>query len=389
MTRWPKRMRVGVLTVLIVALCLFLCGCGPDDRQLLEQALASIAADQDLTVEAWYAGRGMRALTPAEAEELVARLGAATLIAGRERSWDPPTGEWGAILSTAGGGRVQLNCWDETGVEMGWYSLRLPTGEVSNSPRSLVLEAPQVASWLKEGAWPAALPADVTAGQVVAGAVRWIEASDCMAIKVDPRQRVNAWLYRQGGEAAVGYGGSLVISGDRLFVALNGQSGLLAAPPDGAVPEIQGPAAPRYVEISAADFPDKESVQGAERVILVWWGLLSEPYHALRAMRPEAGVERGADGSTFTVRGIVRSDDLCRPYLGAATDWAMELGYMVRIEIPVTVTVDAWGRPLETNVAYFGDLVTAQRFGWVRGVWEVEPSQGMGVSEYLDSLKGE
>ncbi len=100
-------------------------------------------------------------------------------------------------------------------------------------------------------------------------------------------------------------------------------------------------------------------------------------------------MERGADGSTFTVRGIVRSDDLCRPYLGAATDWAMELGYMVRIEIPVTLTVDAWGRPLETNVAYFGDLVTAQRFGWVRGVWEVETSQVMGVSDYLDSLKGE
>ncbi len=209
-----------------------------------------------------------------------------------------------------------------------------------------------------------------------------------MASKVDPTQPVNAWLYRQGGEAAVGYGGSLVIRGDRLFVALNGQSGLLTALPDGEVPEVQGPAAPRYVEISAADFPDKESVQGAERVILVWWGLLSDPYHALKAMRPEAGVERGADGPTFTVRGIVRSDDLCRPYLGAATDWAMELGYMVRIEIPVTLTVDAWGRPLETNVAYFGDLVTAQRFGWVRGVWEVEPSQVMGVSEYLDHSEG-
>lgn len=272
---------------------------------------------------------------------------------------------------------------------MWWSSLRLPSGEVSDCGRALVLRAPELASWLKEEAWPAALPADATAGQVVAGAVRWIEASDCIAIKVDPTQPVNAWLYRQGGEAAVGYGGSLVISGDRLFVALDGQSGLLAALPDGEVPEVQGPAAPRYVEISAADFPDKESVQGAERVILVWWGLLSDPYHALKAMRPEAGVERGADGPTFTVRGIVRSDDLCRPYLGAATDWAMELGYMVRIEIPVTLTVDAWGRPLETNVAYFGDLVTAQRFGWVRGVWEVETSQVMGVSDYLDSLKGE
>ncbi len=72
MIRWPKRMRVGVLTVLIVALCLSLCGCGPDDRQLLEQALASIAADQDLTVEgvvrrpeckpAAHSGRGGGAL---------------------------------------------------------------------------------------------------------------------------------------------------------------------------------------------------------------------------------------------------------------------------------------------------------------------------------------
>ncbi len=49
--------------------------------------------------------------------------------------------------------------------------------------------------------------------------------------------------------------------------------------------------------------------------------------------------------------------------------------------------VDAWGRPLETNVAYFGDLVTAQRFGWVR-VWEVEPSQVMGVSNCLDHSEG-
>lgn len=381
MIRHPKRIPIGVLALVVVALCLSLCGCGSDDQQLLQQALASIAADEDLTVQAWYAGRGMRALAEAEAEELVTRLGAATLKTGRDRNWDPPTGEWGAILSTAGGGRVELNCWNETEVEMGWYSLRLPTDEVSNCERSLVLEAPQVAGWLRE---IAALPADATAGQVVAAAVTWIEAADCMAVKLDLTQPVNAWLYRQGGQAAVGYGGSLVISGDRLLVAVNGQSGLLSTPLQGEDPE-----APRYLEISAADFPDRAGIEAAERVIAVWWGLLSEPYHALTFMRPEAGVELSADGSTFTVRGIVRSDDLCRPYLGPATDWAMELGYMVRIEIPVTLTVDTWGRPLETNVAYFGDLVTAQRFGWVRGVWEVDGSQMMGVSDYLESFEGE
>ena len=384
MIRRVKRVDFGLWTLLATALGLSLCGCGPDDEQLLQQALASIAADKGVTVEAWYGGRGMRALTPAEAEELVTRLGAATLKTGRDRSWDPPTGEWGAILSTAGGGRVELNCWDETDVEMGWYSLRLPTGEVSNSERSLVLEAAQVASWLKEGAWPAALPADPTAGQVVAAAVRWIEAADCMAIVLDLAQPGNAWFYRQGGEAAVGYGGSMVITGDRLLVAVNGQFDLLSAPAESEVP-----AAPRYWEISAADFPERAGVQTAERVIAVWWGLLSEPYHALKLIRPEAGVERSTDGSTFTVRGVVRSDDLCRPYLGAATDWAMELGYIVRIEIPVTLTVDTWGRPLETNVAYFGDLITAQRVGWVRDVWEVDGAQVMGVSAYLESFEGE
>lgn len=375
--------RIALAAAAVLVFGFLLCGCGPDDAELLQQAVASISADRALEAEIWEAGGGSRQLSADEEGALVAGLSRATLKVGRDRSWDGPTPERIAIIRTSVGGRVSLCLWDED-VAMWWSSLRLPSGEVSDCGRALVLRASELASWLKEAAWPAALPADATAGQVVAAAVSWIEAADCMAIKLDPTEPVKPWFYQQGGEAAVGYGGSLVISGDHLFVALNGQSGLLFTPSQSEVP-----AAPRYVEISAADFPDQQSVQAAERVIGVWYGLLSEPYHAIKFMRPEAGVERSSDGSTFTVRGIVRSDDLCRPYLGAATDWAMELGYVVRIEIPVTLTVDGWGRPLETNVAYFGDLVTAQRFGWVRGVWDIEPSQVTGVSEYLDSLKGE
>ncbi len=222
------------------------------------------------------------------------------------------------------------------------------------------------------------LPDDPTADQVVAAAVAWIEAEDCQAIKAYPDSHpVKTWAYRKGGAAAVGFNGSVVIAGNRLYIAIGGMS--LLPVPGGAGGSHSG-----YLEISAADFPDRASVQSAEAVFLpAWVALLSDPYHALKYMRPDGAVERSDDGSSLTVRGIVRGEDLYRPIFGPATQWAMDLGYLPPFEIPVTLTVDGTGRPLQTNVAYFGDLVTAQWFAWVRGVWEIDPAQVVTVQEYL------
>ena len=163
----------------------------------LEQAtdvIAAITADQELTAEGrWSHGAASRPLTSAELDALRARLTSATLKAGRDRTWDPPTSEWGAILHTADGGRVGLDFWNETDAEMGWYSLALPSGQISTSERALVLEASQVAGWLRETLEASRVTADGEE-RPTPPAVAWI-APQAAAEKV-PYQ---LWWARQAG----------------------------------------------------------------------------------------------------------------------------------------------------------------------------------------------
>jgi len=246
--------------------------------------------------------------------------------------------------------------------------------------RVLVIVAILLATALAGCASSTPLPEGPTADQVVAAAVAWIEAADCQAIRARlDTHSMKTWAYRKGGAAAVGFNGSVVIAGNRLYMVMGGISPLPV--PGGGDGSFSG-----YLEISAADFPDRASVQSAEAVFwAAWVALLSDPYHALKYMRPDGAVERSDDGSSLTVRGIVRGEDLYRPIFGPATQWAMDLGYLPPFEIPVTLNVDGTGRPLQTNVAYFGDLVTAQWFAWVRGVWEIDPAQVVTVQEYLSA----
>mgnify|MGYP000927572860 CR=1 FL=1 len=166
----------------------------PSDTQLLQQAIAAITADQELTAEGrWSHGAASRPLTSADLDALRARLTSATLKAGRDRTWDPPTSEWGAILHTADGGRVGLDFWNETDAEMGWYSLALPSGQISTSERALVLEASQVAGWLRETLEASRVTADGEE-RPTPPAVAWI-APQAAAEKV-PYQ---LWWARQAG----------------------------------------------------------------------------------------------------------------------------------------------------------------------------------------------
>ncbi len=128
-----------------------LCGCGPSDAELLQQAVTSISADRALEAEIWEFGGTSRQLSADEVSALVAGLSRATLKVGRDQNWGGPTPVRIAIIHTSGGGRVSLCALNETDVMMWWSSLRLPSGEVSDCGEGLVLLAPELAAWLGVG----------------------------------------------------------------------------------------------------------------------------------------------------------------------------------------------------------------------------------------------
>jgi len=172
------------------------------------------------------------------------------------------------------------------------------------------------------------LPADPTAAEVVAAALAWIEQGDSTA-----HGGRFSCFYEKGGEHAVFVNGSAIISGREAFLEI-GRWGL-GEPADEAPP-----SSPRYLRVSAADFPDKASVDRAGREFerFFYDRLFFDPLLAMRVMKVEETVERSGDPPTFTVQGVADSNDILALFIGPqAVSWGEELGVFPPVTFPVAI----------------------------------------------------
>jgi hypothetical protein len=236
-----------------------------------------------------------------------------------------------------------------------------------------VLSAVGCGSEASDDAGPG-LPAEPTAAQVVAAALTWIEQDDSTALGGP-----FSCFYEKGGERAVFVNGSAIVSGREAFLEIGSWG--LEEPADGAPPSL-----PRYLRVSAADFPDKASVEraGRELGLLFYDRLFLDPLLAMRVMDVGETVERAGDPPTFTVEGVADINDILALFIGSqAVSWGEELEVFPSISFPVTLLVDENGRPLETVVTHFGHQTQEYRFLWSRGVWRPADTQTVSVEELV------
>lgn len=158
------------------------------------------------------------------------------------------------------------------------------------------------------------LPVEPTAAQVVAAALTWIDQDDSTALG-----RRFSCFCEKGGETAVLVNGNAIVSGRSLFLEVYGavsSEEILRAPP-------------QFVRVSAADFPDKASVERFGRGV----GFLHQPFvfdplPVVRVMTVEELVERSADRSV-TVEGAAGINDVWALFIGSqAVSWGEELGML-------------------------------------------------------------
>lgn len=216
------------------------------------------------------------------------------------------------------------------------------------------------------------LPAEPTAAQVVAAALTWIGQHDSTALG----GRFSCF-YEKGGETAILVNGNAMVSGGSLFLEVGGA--VLST-------EEVRLAPAQFVRVSAADFPDKASVERFGRAL----GFLHQPFvfdplSLVRVMKVEESVERSADGSV-TVEGVAEINDVWALFIGSqAVSWGEELGMLLPFIAHVTLRVDKDGRPLETIIAR--DEVTQDAFRWSWGVWRPADTQTVSVQELLNLVE--
>ena len=210
-----------------------------------------------------------------------------------------------------------------------------------------------------------------TAQEVVAAAVKWIEAEDSMAFGS------GVWLFEKGGGSQ--RNGMFLVDKDTLYVNTR------YVDPTGG-PGLSRP--PSWVRLSPPDIPDQASAEKAFvsgetlRGFLVFY-LPLDPLLVLQKAGSDATLSATLDDTAWEVKGKAKNEDLFRPFLGSygATRLAA-IGNQPDVEFTLTLDKKS-GRPLST-------LITTAAMGsdlyqWQRGIWELTTSDIQTLNEFTST----